>query len=162
MEPKALANMNGTLVSSPSKTDVYRDIGTVLSTPMNRRDSTVWMHTPSDQGEEEADDIEWSRFILTPVPKTPAPEMIAQYAANLPETPSGSAGSDDADNDSTTKLALMTRTCPPPKHSEYQDLGEGVLSSEKDEQVLLRLMAARRKSLQFAPRVGSPLSKTWE
>ncbi|KND91294.1 hypothetical protein TOPH_04152 [Tolypocladium ophioglossoides CBS 100239] len=154
MEPKALANLNGTIVSSSAKGS------RTPNTPMKRRDSTMWMHTPSDQDEEEGDEeLEWSCVLLTPVPKTPAPDAIARYAAELPETPSG-ADYDDTDS-SPTKQALMMRTCPP-KANPYCDMGAGILSREKDEQVLRRLMAARRKSLQFAPKIGSPLSRTWE
>ncbi|POR35781.1 Uncharacterized protein TPAR_04014 [Tolypocladium paradoxum] len=154
MEPKALANLNGTIVSSPVKGS------RTPTTPMNRRDSTMWMPTPSDQDEGEGDEeLEWSCVLLTPVPKTPAPDAVARYAAELPETPSG-ACYDDMDS-SPTKQALVTRTCPP-KANPYRDMGAGVLSREKDEQVLQRLMAARRKSLQFAPRIGSPLSRTWK
>lgn len=54
---------------------------------------------------------------------------------------------------------MLTRTCPPKSTSAYSVLGEGVLKREKDEGVLMRLMAARRKSLQFAPKVGSPLAR---
>lgn len=118
----------------------------------------MWMHTPSDQGEQDDEDLEWSCALLTPVPKTPAPETIAKYAADLPQTPSWE---DVSDIPSPLKQSLLTRTCPP-KESNYRDLGEGILSQEKDERVMMRLMAARRKSLQFAPKIGSPLAKTWE
>ena len=157
MEPKALANLNGTIVSSPVKEP------RAPNTPMNRRDSTMWMHTPSEQDENEGNDgdeeLEWSCVLLTPVPKTPAPDAVVRYAAELPETPCG-AEYDDIDS-SPTKQELMTRTCPP-KANPYRDMGAGILSREKDEQVLQRLMAARRKSLQFAPKIGSPLSRTWQ
>lgn len=156
MEPKALANLNGTLVSSPTK----NNNGLTPGTPMNRRQSTVWMHTPSDQGEEDKDDVDWSQFILTPVPKTPAPEAVARYAAEVPETPSPSVGDEELMN-SPADQALLMRTCPP-KASVYQNMGEGIIGRDKDEQVVLRLMAARRKSLQFAPKVGSPLARAWK
>ncbi|PNY29239.1 Uncharacterized protein TCAP_00845 [Tolypocladium capitatum] len=154
MEPRALANFNGNIVSSPVKGPRTPKM------PMNRRDSTMWMYTPSDQdGEEGDEELEWSCVLLTPVPKTPAPDAIARYAAELPETPPG-ADNDDMDS-SPTKQALMMRTCPP-KANPHGGMGAGILSPEKDEQVLQRLMAARRKSLQFAPKIGSPLSRTWE
>ncbi|KAH0597973.1 hypothetical protein MHUMG1_04345 [Metarhizium humberi] len=152
MEPKAIANLNGTIISgtnNPPKTP---------NTPRNRRESTMWMHTPSDQGDLDDEDLEWSCALLTPVPKTPAPEAIAKYAAELPETPTSE---DLSGITSPSKQSFLTRTCPP-KESKYRELGKGILSREKDEQVMLRLMAARRKSLQFAPKVGSPLAKTWE
>ncbi|GJN79341.1 hypothetical protein PLIIFM63780_002854 [Purpureocillium lilacinum] len=155
MEPKALANLNGTIVDGSSKSSH------TPNTPKNRRDSSLWMHSPSDQVDgQNDDDLEWSCVLLTPVPKTPAPEAVARYAAELPETPQGESDDED-ENPSPTKQALLTRTCPP-KANPYREMGAGILSRDKDEHVLQRLMAARRKSLQFAPKVGSPLSKTWE
>ncbi|KAI5458086.1 hypothetical protein BGZ63DRAFT_407394 [Mariannaea sp. PMI_226] len=159
MEPKALANMNGTLVHSPVKGS-RRASGTPI-TPKNRRESATWEYTPSEQDDEDMDDDpDWSNLMLTPVPKTPAPDAIARYAANLgPETP----GDDDEDDldESPTKESLMTRTCPP-KRPLYHGISIASPSPEKDDQVLLRLMAARRKSLQFAPKIGSPLARAWK
>jgi hypothetical protein len=152
MEPKSIANMKGTIVSTPAKGQQV--------TPFNRRQSSLWMHTPPDQGDAggEEDDIEWSQFILTPVPRTPAPDAVAKYAEEI-GTPS--MGEDDTLNMSPSKQEMLMRTCPP-KANAYSQLGRGILSEQKDEQVLMRLMAARRKSLQFAPKIGSPLSKAWQ
>ncbi|KAM0338230.1 hypothetical protein ACHAPQ_002465 [Fusarium lateritium] len=159
MEPKALANMNGTLITSPVKVGTR----TTPATPINRRESSQWMFTPSDQDEdEEMEDLEWSEAILTPVPKTPAPEAVARYAAGLvPETPSAYEDDEDDLDDSPTKDAILTRTCPP-KSNAFRDLGAGIISQTKDDGVLMRLMAARRKSLQFAPKIGSPLARAWQ
>jgi hypothetical protein len=163
MEPKALANLNGMLVSSPVKGGA-RDAQTAPNTPMNRRDSTIWMRTPPEQitYEDEHDTLWAEEPLLTPIPMTPAPEMVARFAAQVsPDTPSDIGGHyEEDDNDGEDRENLMTRTCPP-KKSVYTELGDGILGKEKDEGVLIRLMAARRKSLQFAPKVGSPLSKTW-
>ncbi|KJR81373.1 uncharacterized protein SPSK_00982 [Sporothrix schenckii 1099-18] len=208
MEPEALANINGILVSTPPKqtggpSAAVRECRTAPppSTPMNRRDSTLWMRTPDDEDsvnkrrshgardggqdddqENGNDDVDgygepdWGMTaLLTPVPKTPAPEAIARYAANIAlsspygsDTGSNYGGGDDDDDDSTLASMqfdqgpLVTRTCPPKQRSvSYHELGAGILSREKDEGVLMRLMAARRKSLQFAPKVASPLSKAW-
>ncbi|EGX91832.1 Breast cancer suppressor protein BRCT [Cordyceps militaris CM01] len=154
MEPKALANNNGTLVSTPAK----------QTSSYNRRQSGIWMQTPPEQtgGQEgEGDDIEWSEFILTPVPKTPNPEAISKYATNEPETPS--QGNDS--RLSPSREDMLMRTCPPKSSGigvyDQLGVGMGMLSSHKDEKVLMRLMAARRKSLQFAPKIASPLSKSW-
>ncbi|KAM3502190.1 hypothetical protein MY10362_005015 [Beauveria mimosiformis] len=153
MEPKALANKNGTLVSTPAK----------QTSSYNRRQSGIWMQTPPDQtaGEEPSDDIEWSEFILTPVPKTPAPETISRYATEGPETPS--QGEEDSHMSLSREEEMLMRTCPPKSSGNgiYDQLGEGVLSPHKDDRVLMRLMAARRKSMQFAPKIASPLSKSW-
>ncbi|KAL0935047.1 uncharacterized protein CTRU02_209638 [Colletotrichum truncatum] len=151
MEPKALTNQNGMLVLSPVKGG--RDAKTAPNTPMNRRDSTVWMHTPSDDAEDDDDDWEG---LMSPVPVTPAPDSLARYAANVtPETPGAT------DYDSSPTKALLMQTCPP-KSNAYAEMGDGILKREKDETVMQRLMAARRKSLQFAPKIGSPLSKAWK
>ncbi|RDA95512.1 hypothetical protein CP533_5476 [Ophiocordyceps camponoti-saundersi (nom. inval.)] len=157
MEPKALAKLNDSSVAT-------------ATTPANRRDSTMWMHVPSPGGEggdggdggndgDDDDDLHWSQMMLTPVPKTPAPEAVARYVADLP---CGEEDDEDYEDGFTSaREVLATRTCPP-KRSQYYDMGEGILGHNKDENVLMRLMAARRKSLQFAPKVASPLSRTWE
>ncbi|KAF7544355.1 hypothetical protein G7Z17_g10020 [Cylindrodendrum hubeiense] len=159
MEPKALANMNGTLVSSPVKGS--RTPSTPI-TSKNRRESANWMYTPSEQADDDMEeDHEWSNLMLTPVPKTPAPDAVARYAANIvPGTPSDDEEEDDLDY-SPTKENLLMRTCPP-KQNPYREMGTGILNKDKDEQVLMRLMAARRKSLQFAPKIGSPLARAWQ
>ncbi|KAG6041809.1 hypothetical protein E4U41_001553 [Claviceps citrina] len=154
MEPKAIANMNGTIVPSINKTPEP------LGTLKNRRESTLWMHTPLKQGggdDDDEEDLDWSCALLTPVPKTPAPEAVAKYVSELPVTP---MSGEDSDLNSPTKQSLLMRTCPP-KDGRYHDLEHGILSQDKDEQVVMRLMAARRKSLQFAPKIGSPLARTW-
>lgn len=181
MEPRAIANLNGTLVSTPARSisngNTPREKqGPSPSTPATgRRSSALWVRTPEEKSDDQdadgyfdRDDTDWNT-VLTPVPKTPAPEAIARYAANLsPATPSDATlygqnalEEDDEDEDSR-RAALMARTCPPkPAVSAFQELGAGILSREKDQSVLMRLMAARRKSLQFAPKIGSPLAKAW-
>ncbi|CAK7275522.1 hypothetical protein SEPCBS57363_006734 [Sporothrix epigloea] len=199
MEPQALLNMNGLVVETPVKqisepSNDMRRCRTAPATPKNRRDSSLWMRTPDNecsaekrrsydaaggnaQNETDAhsyDEPGWDMMpLLTPVPKTPAPEAIARYAAKIAYTsPHGSdAGNSsyyDDDGDDTLhsmqfgQEPLVTRTCPPKQRAtSYHGLGAGILTREKDEGVLMRLMAARRKSLQFAPKIGSPLSKTW-
>ncbi|EPE06179.1 signal transducer [Ophiostoma piceae UAMH 11346] len=186
MEPQSLANLNGLVVKTPPKQTLTnamvsaRECRTAPTTPMNRRDSALWVRTPEDErsngdgdNDEDADGYGEPDWTLTPVPKTPAPEVIARYAANVsPSTPYGSdAGSYyGADDDDTTvssvgydnQTPLITRTCPPKQRAvSYNELGAGILSREKDQGVLMRLMAARRKSLQFAPKIASPLSKQW-
>ncbi|KAK3309697.1 uncharacterized protein B0T15DRAFT_516239 [Chaetomium strumarium] len=183
MEPRAIANLNGMLVPSPVGNS-SRGCKTAPSTPNNsRRASALWIRSPEKSNEEDAEhdalhnddsdadglaDLDW-QAPLTPVPKTPAPEAIARYVANISPgsaTPS-SVASDDSDDpltredDAHRREETLLRTCPP-KRTAFVELGEGILSKEKDERVLMRLMAARRKSLQFAPKVGSPLAKTWK
>ena len=170
MEPKAIANLNGTLVTPVKQTaGPARECQTVPNNHIGRRDSTVWMRTPPDHHEDadtadkengNGDDNTWGDLsMLTPVPKTPAPETIARYAMDLtPETPTGQISG----SFSPSKEHLLMQTAPPKQqHNIYADLGQGVLAQEKDQGVMMRLMAARRKSLQFAPKIASPLSKAW-
>lgn len=146
MEPKAITSSNETIATCTNKKFEK------LSTPKNRRESTLWVHTPLEQGGGDDDeDLEWSCDLLTPVPKTPASEAVAKYASEISVTPSSE---EDTDLQLPIKQSLLTRTCPPKE-------GRGALNRDKDERVIMRLMAARRKSLQFAPKIGSPLARTW-
>ncbi|KAI2616090.1 hypothetical protein GGR54DRAFT_611156 [Hypoxylon sp. NC1633] len=162
MEPKALANSNGTLVT-PIKNNAgnVRECQTVPNNHISRRDSTAWMRTPSDHDEDEdaPGEHDWEMSMLTPVPKTPAPEAVARFAMDVtPDTTSAI----DFNQGSSENEQLFLRTCPPKKSTgPYADLGQGVLGQEKDQGIMMRLMAARRKSLQFAPKIASPLSKAW-
>ncbi|KAI1768226.1 hypothetical protein GGR53DRAFT_479438 [Hypoxylon sp. FL1150] len=161
MEPKALANVNGTLVTPMRNTGSARECQTVPNNHISRRDSTAWMRTPSDYDDEEdaPGEHDWDREIsmLTPVPKTPAPEAVARFAMDVtPDTPS----TVDYNSLVPDRQQLLMRTCPP-KQSVFTNLGEGLLKREKDQGIMMRLMAARRKSMQFAPKVASPLSKAW-
>ncbi|KAL8393584.1 hypothetical protein RB595_003357 [Gaeumannomyces hyphopodioides] len=163
MDPNAFSNINGSR---------SRDARSVPTTPTNRRDSSLWIRTPVDDELRvygEGDDGDESEWQLTPVPKTPAPEAVARYAAAIsPGGMSSTCGSDPSTPLSMgaggmSRDELLMRTCPPAKQAGNNVmLGAGLLTHDKDEGVLQRLMAARRKSLQFAPRVGSPLARTWQ
>lgn len=180
MDPCAIAKLNGMLAPTPVRNH-SRGCNSAPGTPANkRRESALWIRTPEEESpfdgvdHDDADSIdedgaaEWIAA-LTPVPKTPAPEAIARYAANISpgSTSPSSVGSLDSEDLLTRHDGaygghpeMLLRTCPP-KRTALVEPGEGVLGNEKDEKVLMRLMAARRKSLQFAPKVGSPLAKTW-
>ena len=182
MEPKALANLAGqVIVKTPSakSTSSARECQSLPATPLQpstsrRRDSSLWMRTPPEQlaqhlsPEDNNETSNWeedNNSFLTPVPKTPAPEQVARYAAAvaLEATPTmDMTDSEYGDSEEDRRMEMMTRTCPPKSSSVYHELGEGVLKREKDEGVLMRLMAARRKSLQFAPKIGSPLARAWQ
>jgi hypothetical protein len=163
MEPKALANQNGTLVTPVKQTTsgATRECQTVPNNRMGRRDSTVWMHLPTNPEDEDMstlDDDEWAGAgVLTPVPKTPAPEALHRYVTEIdmePETPVA-----ESRHGSPTKKQQMLMRTAPPKQNPFVDFGG--LNQDSDQAVMMRLMAARRKSMQFAPKVASPLSKAW-
>jgi hypothetical protein len=161
MEPRALANLNGTLVPSSSATPGRKSFGyltskTPLTSKSRRRDSVEWVLSPASE-EDKLDD---QTFVLTPVPATPAPETFSAYGEE------GLFGADDTPGAQTPyylhKEQLVQQTCPQKRNidlSGEKEKGHGFLSAKKDESVMMRLMAARRKSLQWAPKVGSPLAR---
>lgn len=176
-----MANVNGTLVSdSTTRRTSARESQTAPTTPTtpapaNRRDSTLWMHSPDDneEGDDEYeennedssyDQQDWFNSApLTPVPKTPAPEAIRRFAMEMtPGMDLPDSEADDDDDDEPSHEQLIQRTCPPKAQHMYQNMGTGILGRNKDENVARRLMDARRKSLAFAPKVSSPLAKSWK
>jgi len=130
----------------------------------------------------------WS--MLSPVPATPAPDAVARYAASLATNDNVEEYEEEdydlMDIDSPEEMRLQmqqggqqqpagAKTCPPKPvlgNIVLQPPGTGLAagsrdfgisqSTHKDGGVLMRLMAAKRKSMQFAPKVGSPLAKSWK
>jgi hypothetical protein len=170
MEPRALANFNGTIVSSsttPSRKS-YANVSptkeflsfpdTPVTNKSRRRESVQWIHSPSSSSPENFED---QTLLLSPVPTTPAPETISAYGEDGlygDETPGGQTPY------FLHKEQLIQKTAPIGRkfiNSEHvgDNIGAGFLSEKKDESVMMRLMAARRKSLQWAPKVGSPLAR---
>jgi hypothetical protein len=185
MEPRALANLNGTLVPSTpgrmsmSPTKEFLSLpdtpGLNFSTKKDRRETVEWVRSPnSSTPEAEPHD---QTLILSPVPATPAPETLssmyteAGLYGNEAETPGGQTPY------FLHKEQLVQKTAPAGRRYVDREQGEQVLGFEggkeylgsggemgwleekKDESVMVRLMAARRKSLQFAPKIGSPLAR---
>jgi hypothetical protein len=174
MEPRALANMNGTLVSSSSTTPSRSmsprkssyNIDTPVTSKSRRRESVQWIRSPAsstDADEQHYACADDQTLVLSPVPKTPAPETIAAYGEE------GLYGDDTPVGQTPYflhKEQLVQKTAPVKRFFEDEDGDEengkrpmGWLSENKDESVMMRLMAARRKSLQWAPKVGSPLAR---
>ena len=54
---------------------------------------------------------------------------------------------------------LIQQTCPPKQSMQSLFPVSGDIDDQPDESVRQRLLLARRKSLQWAPRVGSPLGR---
>jgi hypothetical protein len=152
MEPRVLENHNGTLVSPE----------TPLTSKSRRRDSVQWVRSPSSPStSEDKNQLDDQTLLLSPVPATPAPEAIASYGEDGlygEETPGAKTPY------FFHKDQLIQKTAPQGKR--YFDGAEGgnggFLNEKKDESVMMRLMAARRKSLQWAPKIGSPLAKSQE
>lgn len=181
MEPRCIQNLNGTLSLLPNSSGTPRSVSASYAvsptkeflnlpgTPGTgsrsaRRKSTLWVRSPSSDG--DANDDAAAGLMLSPVPATPAPEAISAYAEHVLDnaTPGGSATPYFL-----RKEELVQRTCPPkagPGGSEgmeglrFGDMDGDVNGSANGSGALMeRLFLARRKSLQWAPKVGSPLAK---
>ena len=134
---------------------------TPYTSKSRRRESVQWVRSPSTTSPNE-DELADQTLMISPVPATPAPETVSAYGeAGLYgyDTPTGQTPY------FLHKEQLIQQTAPPAKgrlfdeNASPQQPGHAFLSQKKDESVMMRLMAARRKSLQWAPKVGSPLAK---
>ncbi|KAL3417552.1 hypothetical protein PVAG01_10562 [Phlyctema vagabunda] len=165
MEPRALANYNGTLMTPSAKTpNRTKDSFGFLETPgtsksYRRRESVQWMRSPASSNSSE-DHVDDQTMALSPIPTTPGPDTISAYGeAYLDQLNAGAQTPGGAETPYFLhKENLVQKTAPPKQR--YDVDGNGVLSEKKDESVMMRLMAARRKSLQWAPKVGSPLARS--
>lgn len=93
-------------------------------------------------------------MLLSPIPATPS--AYTEKGLYGDDTPTGQTPY------FLHKEQLLQQTAPLANGRFFEDegrMGGGFLSEKKDESVMMRLMAARRKSLQFAPKVGSPLAR---
>lgn len=150
MEPRALANMNGNLIpasmETPGKGSPANEMSPTkefltFDTPVSRRDTfIIERQTPQEQ--------EPSAVPATPIQTTTHDDMLEDGSAwGSPTTPYYlSKGAE-----------LVQRTCPP------MQMGfpvSGDIDDQPDETVRRRLLEARRKSMQWASRVRSPLGRT--
>lgn len=138
MEPRMLANINGNLVPAESPAKQTQDISPTkefltFSTPASRRDT----------------------FEIQPqAPETP---IILQAP--------GEDGFDESPLSPTTPYylskgaQLVQQTCPPKQTQELLFPVSGRIEDQPDERMRQRLLMARRKSLQWVPKVSSPLGR---
>lgn len=139
MEPKMLANLDGTLIASETPKATVEKSPTAeflnLSAVTSHEESA--MPTPRlEVGEESV------------LPQTPTPGAFDFADGNLsPTTPYYMSQG----------AQLIQQTCPPKQSMQSLFPVSGNIDDEPDATVRQKLMKARRKSLQWAPRVGSPL-----
>lgn len=161
MEPRPLTNINGTLKSvsgTPARS---------VSTPTFNMSPTKEFLTFSNDG-SPADDFGSAFDAPTPtinfgganmpLPETPAVlkdqnwdfEAADDESGKMPSTPYFM----------TKGAELVQATCPPKQQTGRMLFPvSGKIEDEPDENIRRRLALARRKSLQWAPRVGSPLRR---
>ncbi|KAH0537488.1 hypothetical protein FGG08_005706 [Glutinoglossum americanum] len=142
MEPRALANINGNLV--PCDSPAAKDAGRVSFSPTKE---FLTFSSPASRRDT---------FTLPP-PTTPQQQQQQETTTK--------GHYDDDDNMSLSPTTpyflhpseITQRTCPPKPRLLFPGVGEG--KEKEDEAVKQRLLLARRKSLQWAPKVGSPLGR---
>ncbi|EAW10338.1 uncharacterized protein ACLA_048070 [Aspergillus clavatus NRRL 1] len=162
MEPRALSNVNGTVVKADN----------AMTTSASGRRSGVGLTTMED-----------FKRLTPPVsqeePSTP--QSNKKFAAihteadqnycQTPKTP-GISGYDFSRMDSmgmspatpfylSQKSKLVQQTCPPKQTRQglFSTSSSSLIDDEPSQKLRFKLEAARRKSLAFKPKVGSPLIK---
>lgn len=171
MEPRSVQNQNGMVsllpnsgtprsVSAEHRVSPTKEFLNLPDTPgttyrSNRRKSTLWARSPSSDGDAKDDS---TGLMLSPVPATPAPETISAYAEHILD---GGSPDGAATPYFFKKEQLIQKTCPPKQSAGSIDDVDMSNSIECNSSGVLmqRLLLARRKSLQWAPKVGSPLAK---
>lgn len=153
MQPRALANVNGCLLSSSASSRLSRN-------------STEWEGTVE------------SFKRMSPQPSTPPPATGESFLSKIPEVPStptpGKGESPYAFKFDFSAMSpatpyflsqpsrLVQQTCPPKQTN--QGLFAAASSESQDPRMnrdlRAKLEAARRKSLAFKPRLESPLSQS--
>ena len=131
-----LANMNGNLVPAETPAKQNAELSPTkefltFSTPASRRES----------------------FAIDPhVPSTPLIQVADENFGESPLSPTTpyylSRGAE-----------LVQQTCPPKQTQELLFPISGRIEDQPDEGVRQRLLMARRKSLQWMPKISSPLGR---
>lgn len=176
MEPRVLSNQHGTLSVSDSCTSPgnSRRSGTDRETLQElRRLSPIPKLHPSRRdsigptGFEDDNCEEDSETITTPRRHQSRPTT---FEAGEPQTPGGDYGysfnfDETAPPSPTTPYylsegaKLVQQTCPPKQSRQGLFPVNGNTDEHQSEKLRIRLEAARRKSLIWKPRIGSPLGK---
>ena len=155
MEPRALANLGGNLVPAINETPAKAAMSPTkefltFNTPVSRRDSfelNAHQVTP-----EEVE------ILSTHVPLSPSTPVSAR--ASTPDAPGLIAASPTTPFYLSKGAQLVQQTCPPKQTGERLFPVSGNVEDEPDETVRHRLLAARRKTLQWSSKTQSPLGRT--
>ncbi|KAL8920874.1 MAG: hypothetical protein Q9208_006046 [Pyrenodesmia sp. 3 TL-2023] len=143
MEPRALANLNGSLV--PAETPIK-------APPANISPTKEFLTFDTPTARRETFEFQVEEAPTTPVAEIPfigegADEFDSPLSPTTPYYLSKGA-------------KLVQQTCPPKQTQELFFPLTGKIEDQPNEVVRQRLLAARRKSLQWASKVQSPLGRT--
>lgn len=140
MEPRALSNINGSLVPSDFSAKRTSELSPTKEflTFSNAASRRVSFAIPA----------------LSPMPETPTP-----FNDGFGDSYTPSEGSPTTPYYLSKGAKLVQKTCPPKQTQQLLFPLSGRIEDQPDETVRRRLLLARRKSLQWAPKVGSPLGR---
>jgi len=136
MEPRMLANMNGNLVPAETPAKQTAEMSPTkefltFSTPASRRESfAIQPQAPATPSIQEPE----NGFDESPLSPT-TPYYLSKGAQ------------------------LVQQTCPSKQAQELLFPVSGRIEDQPDERMRQRLLMARRKSLQWMPKVSSPLGR---
>ncbi|KAL9030056.1 MAG: hypothetical protein Q9180_006950, partial [Flavoplaca navasiana] len=145
MEPRALANLNGSLIpaETPSKAPPVEISPTkefmTFDTPVSRRETFE---------------------ILKQIPSTPVADIQTINGDTADGEDFNSPLSPTTPYYLCRGAQLVQQTCPPKQSQELFFPLSGRIEDQPDAAVRQRLLMARRKSLQWASKVQSPLGRT--
>ncbi|EEH41673.1 hypothetical protein PAAG_03236 [Paracoccidioides lutzii Pb01] len=175
MEPRVLSNMNGSIIKLDSSTssnsgrcsvtdrETFQELmGFSPTAESSRRDSMEWGRVPSTPQPEKRNHLSNPTNLPWPTGCSPNP------MAESPTTPEFNYA---FDFDGASALSPITpfhpsqgtkltqQTCPPKQLRQGLFDDKGRDDDQMSEGLKLRLEAARRKSLVWKPKVGSPLGR---
>ena len=158
MEPKMLSNVNGDLV--PAETPLKLPSGLSptkeflnLSSPPSHRDSLTPRRSASSSRHSSPPSRRDSFGFPSDHPETP------RAREQFYEDGDSSWGSPGTPYYLSRGAELVQQTCPPKQTLSALFPLSGRIEDQPDEIVRRRLLMARRKSLQWAPKIRSPLGR---
>jgi len=173
MEPRALVNMNGSLTDadaprSRKSSAEHRAVISPSASPATQTSTPQRERIPL--GEKDVSTIDTPLTTTATVRElansSPSSSSEDEEASPLPanvSTPTGFVPVDPSGTSPTTPYylsqgaKLVQQTCPPKQTQRGLFPLTGRIEDQPDEGVRARLEAARRKSLVWKPRIGSPL-----
>ncbi|KFY25621.1 hypothetical protein V491_01658, partial [Pseudogymnoascus sp. VKM F-3775] len=109
---------------------------------------------PANTQDQDVEMNDYTLAELSPLPTTPSAESLSLYAEHILDNEGGVE--ETPYYSGREKEELITRTVPANK-MVIRD--QGPQTQMGSEALMQRLMMARRKSLQWAPKIGSPLAR---
>ena len=182
MEPRALINMNGSLSAAKGKRSISAEMtkemrDELVATPVRGEPTPTTTAEDEELDEESTISSSLDSGFSTPTGVHKATAFGASTTSNPAIgliTPTGHVNFEPSNEMSPTTpyylsqgAKLVQQTCPPKQTQKglFESEGgtgfpvTGRIEDQPDESMRIRLEAARRKTMNWRPRVGSPLGR---